>query len=165
MQLSHRLDKPIYEFDIIGDEDIFLPKELKNFMNSLGHVFRNAISHGIEDEEIRVDLNKSERGAISCSFSKERDELKIIISDDGSGIDVDKIKEKAGNKNMSDKEAYSFIFKDNFSTNDEVSEVSGRGVGLSAVKNELDLLNGNIEIYSELNIGTRFIFTIPIDEN
>ncbi len=161
LQMSYKANKPIHEFEVIGDENIFLPKKFKNFMNSLVHVFRNTIAHGIENEDIRDDLGKSERGAISCSFSKEKDELKIIIADDGSGIDVDKIKEKAGNSNMSNEEAYPFIFKDNFSTNDEVDELSGRGVGLSAVKSELDLLHGNVEVHSELNIGTRFIFTIP----
>ncbi len=162
LQISYEVNKPIYEFEIIGDENIFLPEKFKDFMNSLGHVFKNAIIHGIENESIRSNLDKNEKGSISCSFSKTHNHLKIIIADDGSGIDIDRIKEKAGDKDMSDEKAYLLIFKDDFSTNNEEDEILEKGVGLKAVKNELDLLYGSVEVNSELNIGTRFIFTISL---
>ena len=162
LQMSYNIKKPIYEFEIIGDENILLPEKFKKFMYSLIHVFRNAITHGIEDSETRINLGKNEIGTVSCSFITKNNTLEIMISDDGAGINVEKIKEQVGNKNLTDEEAYLYIFKDNFSTSDEVDELSGRGVGLSAVKFELDLLNGDIKIHSELNVGTRFVFTASV---
>jgi chemotaxis protein histidine kinase CheA len=94
--------------------------------------------------------------------------IKIVISDDGRGINIEKLKEKISKKypeqdvtNLSKNEIYQFIFKDQISTMDKVSETSGRGVGMSAVKSELDKINGKIEIKSNMGVGTTFIFMIP----
>ncbi len=88
------------------------------------------------------------------------------VSDDGAGINIDKIKQiiskHTDTTNLTNEEVYAYIFKDNMSTKDEVTQTSGRGVGMSAVKAELDKLNGTIKIQSELNIGTTFVFDIPL---
>lgn len=169
-QLASRLKKEIYPLDIIGDSDILVQEKYKPFIKSLIHVFRNSIDHGIEFPEDRLYKNKDEMGTIFCSFKAENDKLSITISDDGSGIDVDKIKEKLTNKgintsNLSNEEVYEYIFDDNFSTRDIISDISGRGVGMSAVKGEIEKLEGEIKINSQKDVGTTFEFVVPFLEN
>jgi two-component system chemotaxis sensor kinase CheA len=165
-QISHRLQKEIYDFEVIGDESIIVSKSYKPFLKSLIHVFRNSIDHGIEDPESRLEKGKDEIGSVACSFIRENGELIITISDDGAGIDKDKIKSKLSEvglfvDDMNDSEIYASIFNDNFTTKDKVSEISGRGVGMSAVKGELEKLNGTYKINTQKDIGTTFIFRLP----
>ena len=166
-QLSNRLNKEIYKFEVIGDKDVVAPEEFKPFIKSLGHIFRNSIDHGIEDPETRVLNNKDKTGTILCNFEKENDYLQIIISDDGAGIDCEKIKQKLSLRDintdgLSNNEIYKFIFEDNFSTKDNITLVSGRGIGMSAVKAELEKINAQVEIQSKPNIGTTFVFRLPL---
>ncbi len=169
-QLAQRLDKEIYEFEIEGDKEALLPNnDFKPFMKSLLHIFRNSVAHGVEDPETRLKNNKNEIGKITSNFKIQKNQLVITISDDGAGISTKKIKQKLSTKgintnSLSNKEIYGYIFKNNFSTADEVSEISGRGYGMSAVKVELEKLNGTYEIKSELNVGTTFTFNIPIKQ-
>lgn len=170
-QLSQKLDKQIYPLEIQGSDDIVVPLEFRAFTKTLVHLFRNSIDHGIEDAESRVALDKDEYGKIECSFRMSNDKLEIIISDDGAGIDRDKLIAKAieagvisSGEGMSDSEIFNLIFLDNFSTKDEVSTLSGRGVGMSAIKAELDRLGGSIEITSTKNIGTSVRFLLPTKE-
>lgn len=172
-QLSKRLQKEIYDFKIIGDSNIVVSEAYKPFVKSLIHIFRNCIDHGIEDPEIRVEKNKDEKGTISCSFEKINGTIQIIISDDGEGINKTKILKKALKNGlireedatyMSEEEIFSLIFIDRFSTKDKVSEISGRGIGMSAVKAEIDALNGKLKVKSKEDIGTTFIFTLPCKE-
>ena len=107
------------------------------------------------------------KGTISCSFEMEDEQLHIVISDDGAGIDIEKLREKLHTqgietKELTKNEIYNYIFNDNFSTKDEVSSISGRGVGMSVVKYECEKLDGRIEITSEKNIGTTFEFVLPL---
>ncbi len=166
VQIAQRLEKEVYEFEIIGDDNILISNQFKPFLKSLIHVFRNSIDHGIESPDTRAELEKDEIGTISCTFNKNDNNLQIIISDDGSGINVEKIKEKISTtvdvSDLSDEEVYQFIFMDNMSTKKIVTETSGRGVGMSVVKAELEKLNGTIKIQSELNIGTTFVFDIEL---
>jgi len=168
LQLAQRLEKELYDFEIVGDRTVVVPDNFKPFIKSLVHIFRNCVDHGLEDPETRVENGKDEKGTISCSFSKDDDNLQIIIADDGAGLDLEKIKQKAIDNKIDisslDKNGiFNLIFEDNFSTSQSISNISGRGVGLAAVKNDIEKLNGNIEIKSQKNIGTTFIFTIPID--
>lgn len=169
-QLAQKLEKEIYAFEIIGDKEILVSDKFKPFIKSLLHVFRNSVDHGIEDPNRRLENNKDEKGTISCSFSQDSDSIQIIISDDGAGIDKEKVLLKAIEKNLiskeeastlSEHEIYNLIFSENFSTKDEVTTTSGRGVGMNAVKVEIEKLHGYIEINSQKNIGTTFIFNIP----
>jgi two-component system chemotaxis sensor kinase CheA len=172
-QLAIKLEKHIYPFEIIGDSYVLVSEKVKPFVKSLIHVFRNAIDHGIETPETRDENEKDTGGTISCSFKETGNIIEIIISDDGSGIDKEKIVEKAFNEGMitkeqksslSDEEIYNFIFSEQFSTKDEITETSGRGVGMSAVKTELEKIGGTIKINTQKNLGTTFIFTIPTQE-
>jgi two-component system chemotaxis sensor kinase CheA len=130
------------------------------------NVFRNSVAHGIEDSEKRLELNKDEIGSIVCKIEPKDDYVNIIIQDDGAGIDIEKIKQKAkehniDTANMSESEILELIFMDNFSTANSVDEISGRGVGLGAVKSEIEKLGGSLKIETELNKGSSFIFTLP----
>ncbi|NQY95160.1 MAG: hybrid sensor histidine kinase/response regulator, partial [Campylobacteraceae bacterium] len=169
--LSLSLNKNIYPFEIIGDNDVFVPDTFKPFINSLVHVFRNCCDHGIEKKEMRILLNKNEVGTISCVFKKKLNFLFIKVLDDGCGININTIKEKIVQSKLNTKEVLdtlskdeilNYIFDVHFSTKEITSEVSGRGVGLSAVKIELEKLDGKIEIDTEINKGTTFIFKIPL---
>ncbi len=166
LQTAQRLEKEVYEFEIIGDENILVSESYKPFIKSLIHIFRNSVDHGIETAEKRDELGKDEIGTISCSFNNDNDKLQIIISDDGAGIDIKKIKEKISSEVdtsiLTNEEVYDYIFKDNLSTKDIVTDTSGRGIGMSAVKAELDKLNGTVKIQSELNVGTTFVFEIEL---
>ncbi len=166
-QLAQRLEKEIYDFEIIGDSNFALQDQYKPFIKSLIHVFRNCVDHGIEKPEVRVEKNKDELGTIACNFKLEDDHLYISISDDGTGIDLEKLKLKLEEKgvdisNLSDNEIYQFIFDDNFTTRETLSEISGRGVGMSALKSEVDKLGGVININSQKDIGTTFEIVVPL---
>ena len=171
-QLATSLNKSIHPFEINGDKKTFLQDNFKPFINSLIHVFRNCCDHGIETKEKRIELHKNEIGNINCEFKKIDNNLSIIISDDGQGIDIDRLKEKIINKKLCSKEKLdsfstneiiNFIFNSNLSTNDNVTQISGRGIGLSAVNEELIKINGIVEVKTKINEGTKFIFTIPLD--
>ena len=171
-ELATRLEKEIYELTIIGNDDIFISDKYKPFIKSLIHIFRNSVDHGIETPDQRIEHDKDDTGTISCTFStNEENILQIIISDDGAGINKDKILSKAISQNiltkekasaLSDEEINLLVFHDNFSTKDDISNISGRGVGMSVVKQECEKLNGHIEIQSKPNIGTTFVFNMPL---
>ncbi len=173
-QLCLSLNKSIYPFEISGESNIFVPDNFKPFINSLVHVFRNACDHGLETKEIRVALNKDEKGKISCAFKKTKKNLCIEISDDGKGIDINSLKDKILETKLSTKEKLdvlskdemlNFIFDSNFTTNVSVTQISGRGIGLSSVKLELEKLNGTVLIKTEVNEGTSFIFKLPLSND
>ncbi len=171
-QLCVSLNKSIYAFEINGSDVVFITDKYKPFINSLIHVFRNSCDHGIETKEDRISRDKGEMGTISCSFEAANNKLYIEISDDGKGIDLDALKKKIlENKlvsikqmdDLTEKEIIDFIFNDNFTTNDSITHISGRGIGLSAVKAELDKLDGEISIETNLNEGTLFRFRLPFN--
>lgn len=171
-QLCLSLNKSIYNFEIDGSSELYISNKYKPFINSLVHVFRNCCDHGIETKDHRINLNKDERGTINCSFQSQNDILYIKITDDGKGIDIDILKKEIEQKKLiptkeiellSEKEILSFIFDNNFSTNNTINHISGRGIGLSAVKMELDKLNGDIDIQTKINEGTSFIFRLPLN--
>jgi len=168
-QLSLRLEKHIHPL-IINTQDIYLSDDYKPFLNSLVHIFRNSVDHGIESAQKREELAKELYGTITCDVIKEDDNLIIKIKDDGQGIDEDKIKTLAVQKGiytqdeiekMDKKEILLIIFEDAFSTSETISDISGRGVGLASIIKELNILNGTIDIQNNFTQGVEFIFTIP----
>jgi two-component system chemotaxis sensor kinase CheA len=169
-QIALKLEKSINPLVLEIEENIKVSDEFKPFIKSLIHIFRNSADHGIEDIGERLMVNKEPNGTIKCIATKVDNTLILTISDDGRGITLDKIKQKAINLGLySQKELDNFdenfilnlIFNDNFSTKDEVSEISGRGVGLSATKDECQKLGGNIKIENKIGLGCKFIFEIP----
>jgi two-component system chemotaxis sensor kinase CheA len=169
-QIALRLEKSMYPMEIISDTDCIVGDAFKGFAKSFVHVIRNGIDHGIETPEERACAGKDEVGTIVLSIHENNDLIEIEFSDDGSGINLLKLKERAvetGAKTasecdaMSDDEAYLLVFEDYLSTKDDVNDLSGRGIGLSSVRFEVEKLGGSCHVVSELGIGTRFLFILP----
>jgi two-component system chemotaxis sensor kinase CheA len=169
-EIAKRLDKNVQKVEIICDEGIKVNDTFSPFIKSLIHVFRNSVDHGIENSEERILHDKNPLGRIECHISQNNENLEVEICDDGRGIDIEQIKAKAVSKGLCTQEEcegmdesvlIELIFNDDFSTKDEVSEISGRGVGLSSVKVECEKLGGTIEIKNHLSKGVTFKFTIP----
>ena len=158
------------EFDIPQSEITIDKFILEKLPAILIHLVRNSIDHGIETKEERVKLGKPETGVISISVSQVSNRIFVNVKDDGHGIDYEKIRAKAL-RLFPEREAelltadntdlLQFIFTSGFSTKDEQSELSGRGIGLDVVRTEMDKLKGKITVYSELNKGTNFELSLP----
>lgn len=143
---------------------------LKTMSDSLVHLVRNAVSHGIEMPEERLKLGKPERGTVTLRARNEKDTVFIEIADDGAGIDVEKIKQKAIAKGLiskdyasliSDDEVLLCIFEPGFSNAEVVTEISGRGVGLDVVRMAVESIGGKISIQTELGKGSVFVLGLP----
>ncbi|QOY54165.1 hypothetical protein HUE87_09780 [Candidatus Sulfurimonas marisnigri] len=173
-QLSLKLEKEVYELEIEGDSTIRVSTKIKPFMTSLIHLFNNCVDHGIEDIDTRADLDKDDIGTIKCKFEVIYDVLAIQISDDGQGIDTNKLSlnaiYKAFNSEeyialMSEEEKCSLIFTNKLSTKDQTSIVSGFGTGMSSIKDNLEKINGTYSIKNEPGDGVTFSFFIPLNED
>ena len=170
--LAERLEKAMAPLLVTGD-DVFLDREPREaFVKALVHVFRNMIDHGLEDMDERLAAGKPEFGTIACHVARVgNDRVCLMVSDDGRGIDVDRVLAKAVQKGlvtpetagtMEPEAVYELLFRDDFSTRDEVSLLSGRGVGLAAVRAETERLGGAVRVESEPGRGSRFLFTLPL---
>ncbi|MFO6421881.1 chemotaxis protein CheA [Motilimonas sp. KMU-193] len=153
-------------------EDTDLDKNLVEALaDPLVHLVRNAVDHGIEMPDVREQNGKPRLGQIVLSASQEGDHILLVIQDDGAGMDAEKLKNIAINKGildpdtaarMSNTEAYNLIFAPGFSTKVEISDISGRGVGMDVVKTSITQLNGAIHIDSNLGTGTRLEIKVPL---
>ena len=135
----------------------------------LMHIIRNAVDHGIEPVELRKEAGKPETGTIKLKAYQQGNNVLMEVEDDGAGIDKEKILRKAiqkglvaEDKELSDSEVLELVFTPGFSTSSEISEISGRGVGMDVVKNNLTRLSGHIDIESEKGKGTLNKITLPI---
>ena len=135
----------------------------------LEHLLRNSVAHGIEEPTKRLELGKSEIGQITIILRQEGNEIVMTLSDDGAGLDINRIREKAiqqglmqADEDLSDKQVIEFIFIQGLSTMQELSEVAGRGIGLDVVKNEITSLGGRVEVASEINVGAIFTIYLPL---
>lgn len=142
---------------------------MEDIADPLMHIIRNAIDHGIELPEERRGRGKDERGTIKLSSYQKGNHVVIEVEDDGRGIDVAKVKRKAiekglisPNDNLSDREAVELIFLPGFSTSETVSEISGRGVGMDVVKNNIAAVSGMVDVESVHGEGSRMTITLPI---
>lgn len=157
---------------VIRGEDTELDRSLvEELYNPLIHIIRNAIDHGIETPEEREKAGKNPEGTLEIRASRDRNQVTIEISDDGKGIDIEKVKQLALEKGvisksdiekLSEQDSYELIFYPGFSTLPEATRVSGRGVGLDAVKTEIERYKGDIRVYSEQGKGTTFVIRVPI---
>lgn len=158
---------------VIEGEETRIDKSIIEELNDpLVHIIRNAVDHGIETPEERAALGKPEKGKITISAAQEGDSIIIQVSDDGRGIDPDRIRQIAVNKgiiseaeaaNLSDEEAIYLIFRPGFTSAEEVTETSGRGVGMDVVKLHIEeKLKGQIEVKTEKNKGTTFTLILPL---
>ena len=142
---------------------------IEQLNDPLVHIIRNSIDHGIEIPSIRIQAGKTDEGTVKLSASHSGSNVIIQITDDGAGLDVDKIREKAIQKELispdddkTDKEIFMLIFSPGFSTADRISEVSGRGVGMDVVKRCIENLRGSIEVDSEKGKGTVITLKLPL---
>lgn len=168
--LARNLKKEI-NLELVG-EDTDLDKNLVEALaDPLVHLVRNSVDHGIELPAQREAAGKSRVGKVVLAAEQEGDHILLTISDDGAGMNPDKLREKAVEKGimeadvaarLSDTEAFNLIFAPGFSTKTEISDVSGRGVGMDVVKTKITQLNGSIEIQSKQDEGTRFIIKVPL---
>ncbi len=157
---------------IIRGEDTEVDKNLIEEINDpLVHLIRNAVDHGVEKPEVRIKAGKNPKGTVILSAEQLGNNIVITIQDDGKGLDVDFIKEKAISKGLitkekakelSKQEAMNLIFLPGFSTAEKVSNVSGRGVGMDVVKTNVTKLRGIINIESEVGQGTKIEIKLPL---
>ncbi len=171
LDIAESLGKSIYDFKVSGGAEILMPLHFKPFLKSLIHLFRNAIDHGIEDIDTRLAAGKNELGLISCHVEDHSEYIKINIADDGAGINLEPLKQRALAANiisqdklstLTKQEVLGLIFYEGLSTNDVVNELSGRGIGMSAVKEEVEKLSGSIEVESHVGKGTTVSIKLPI---
>ncbi len=168
--LARSLDKEI-DLEMIG-EDTDLDKNLvESLADPLVHLVRNAVDHGIEKPDEREAVGKPRVGKVVLSAAQEGDHILLSIRDDGKGMDPDVLRRKAVEKGMMDAESaerldnrdcYNLIFQPGFSTKSEISDVSGRGVGMDVVKTRISELNGTVEIDSEKGKGSLIVVKLPL---
>ncbi len=155
---------------IIKGENTQLDRTIFSILqDAILHIIINAVDHGIESSDVRKKLGKKENGTITIEASEENGQIVIEIKDDGQGLDKEKILKKAIKNNIleesvvySDNEIFNVIFEAGFSTKDEVSVISGRGIGMDAVKTCIKKINGSIKTISEKGKGTKFIIKLPL---
>jgi len=169
-QLSGELGKKV-NLVIEGQENEIDKNIIESMSEIILHMVRNSIDHGIEPPDERIAMGKSDTGKLSIICSRESGSMKIIISDDGRGIDHDAIREKALRDGyilqeeaaqLSNEDITNFIFQSGFSTSQTVSNVSGRGIGLDIVRDNIESLKGSIIVESVKGEGTAFTITVPL---
>jgi two-component system chemotaxis sensor kinase CheA len=167
--LSKKFDKPV-NLIISGEGTEMDRNVMEEISDPLVHIIRNSLDHGIEDQETRRRNGKPEEGTVKLSAGYEGNEIWITVSDDGGGLNREKLIQKASDRGvltgdpeeMTDDEVWKLIFEPGFSTADKVSEISGRGVGMDVVKKNIEKLRGKIDLRSAEGQGSTFILRIPL---
>ncbi|MBN8724938.1 MAG: response regulator [Acidobacteria bacterium] len=167
--ISREQNKEI-DFIIEGDNIEVDRRILEQIKDPLIHILRNSIDHGIETPSIRVQQGKNAKAEIKLVISQEGDKIKIAVSDNGRGINIEQVKEKAlkqklisleQSKIMSPQETISLIFESGFSTSPIITDISGRGLGMAIVKEKVDNLGGSLVINSQDQVGTTLELLLP----
>ncbi len=168
--ISHKLKKQV-DLKVEG-KDVLIDKMIvENLYNPMTHLVNNAITHGIESPERRIQLGKSEQGTIHIRAFLQGNQTVIMVTDDGAGIDPEKVKAKAVEKNLitwaqaqhlSKQDVYNLLFHAGFSTKDQADDFAGRGVGMDVVSTDLKKIRGTISIESEIGKGTVFTIRLPL---
>lgn len=168
--LARQLEKQI-RLSIIGEETELDRTLIDELYEPLLHIIRNAIDHGLETVEGRKSSGKNPEGTLEIKASRDRNQVIIEVKDDGRGIDLERVKNSAISKGllteedaetMSEQELFEYLFYPGFSTAKETTMVSGRGVGLDAVKTQIEKAKGDIRMYTEKGKGTSFSIRVPI---
>lgn len=157
------------QLKISGGSTLVERSVLEVLNDPLLHLFRNAFDHGIESPEFRLVANKPAQGSINISAAHRGNQTLITIGDDGGGIDINKVKAKAiamgideaDLANATKSEILDLIFEPGFSTAEQVTDLSGRGVGMDVVRTNIEQINGTIQVNTQLGIGTSFIIKVP----
>ena len=168
--LSKKLDKKM-ELYMTGEDTELDRTVVDEIGDPLMHLLRNSADHGLESAEVRAQRGKPEVGSIFLDAYQDGNNVVIEVKDDGNGIDVEAVKAKAVEKGkitpeqaeiMTEKEAIDLLFQPSFSTAKQVSDVSGRGVGLDVVKSKIESLSGEVEVSTKLGEGTTFTIRLPL---
>ena len=169
--VSRKLGKDV-EFVMVGEHTEVDKNIIENISDPLMHLVRNAVDHGIETNEERVDSGKPDRGKITLSARTEAGKVWISVEDNGKGLDREKILDKARKQELldpskpdsayEDKDVFQFITLPGFSTNEQVTEYSGRGVGMDVVVQNIQSIGGTLDIESNLGMGTTMTLKIPL---
>ncbi len=168
--LTRAMKKEV-KLELVG-EDTDLDKNLVEALaDPLVHLVRNSVDHGVEMPDVREKAGKPRQGTVILAAEQEGDHIMLSIEDDGAGMNADLLRSKVIEKGLmdedaanrlDDKECYSLIFMPGFSTKDEISDISGRGVGMDVVKTRIAQLNGGIDVDSEEGKGTRIAIKVPL---
>jgi len=168
--LARKLDKKV-KFEHFGDNVEIDKMMVEGLMDPLTHIIRNSLDHGIETPEVRKSKGKKDTGTLTISASQESGNIIISIKDDGAGINVEKVVQKALDNGVIDEEQLSsmteddkvmLVFAPGLSTADQISDVSGRGVGMDVVMNNINSLGGKVEVQTETNKGSEFKIILPL---
>ena len=168
--LARNLKKEI-NLELVGEETDLDKNLVEALADPLVHLVRNAVDHGIESPEDREAAGKPRVGRVVLSAEQEGDHILLMITDDGKGMDANILRAKAVEKGMLDKDAaerlsdlecYNLIFAPGFSTKTEISDVSGRGVGMDVVKTKISQLNGTVNVFSTKGQGSRVVIKVPL---
>lgn len=168
---AEKLEKEMNDITVLGDDVFIDADKYRPFTKSLTNIFRNIADHAIEPPDERIDKGKNVKGSVTCKLvEQEPNNFVFSIQDDGRGIDFARVREKALEKGLyspeelaqfSPQKLLELVLLDNFSTKDSVTAISGRGMGLSAVKAEIEQIGGKMEIDTEPGAGTKFVFRLP----
>ncbi|AVO55066.1 chemotaxis protein CheA [Ectopseudomonas mendocina] len=168
--LARSLKKEI-NLELVGEETDLDKNLVEALADPLVHLVRNAVDHGVETPEEREKAGKARAGRVVLSAEQEGDHILLSITDDGKGMDADVLRAKAVEKGLLDKDAadrlnefecYNLIFAPGFSTKTEISDVSGRGVGMDVVKTKISQLNGTVNVFSQKGQGSKIIIKVPL---
>ncbi|MGP0174890.1 chemotaxis protein CheA [Pseudomonas sp. NCHU5208] len=168
--LARNLKKEI-NLELVGEETDLDKNLVEALADPLVHLVRNAVDHGVETPEEREKAGKARAGRVVLSAEQEGDHILLSITDDGKGMDADILRAKAVEKGLLDKDAadrlnefecYNLIFAPGFSTKTEISDVSGRGVGMDVVKTKISQLNGTVNVFSQKGQGSKIIIKVPL---
>jgi two-component system chemotaxis sensor kinase CheA len=165
--VSQKLGKQV-ELKLLGEHTELDKGLIERISDPLTHLVRNSLDHGIESPEVRAEKGKPPVGTITLSAYHQSGNVVIEVGDDGAGLPRQKILAKAKEKGlsvhdqMSDQEVFALIFEAGFSTADQITEVSGRGVGMDVVKRNITAMGGRVEISSMLGVGTRMTVRLPL---
>ncbi|MCY9865411.1 chemotaxis protein CheA [Vibrio coralliirubri] len=168
--LARSLKKDIV-LEMRGEETDLDKNLVEALADPLIHLVRNSVDHGIEMPDDRVAAGKSRTGKVILSASQEGDHIELAIVDDGGGMDPDKLRAIAVKRGLMDedaasrlsnKECFNLIFAPGFSSKEQISDISGRGVGMDVVKTAINTLNGSIDIDSEMGQGTKITIKVPL---
>jgi len=168
--LSRKLGKEA-RLELSGEDTELDKSVIEEIGDPLVHIIRNAIDHGLEMPDERVAAGKSPEGVVRISANQEGNSIVIEISDDGHGVNVDRVRQKAIERNlisasdadrMTTEELVNLIFLPGFSTAEKVTDVSGRGVGMDVVRTNINKINGTVEIRSQRGLGSTFVINLPL---
>lgn len=168
--VARNLKKEV-ELELVGAETELDRNLVEALADPLVHLVRNAIDHGVETPDLREAQGKPRSGHVRLSAQQEGDYVSIEVQDDGAGIDPERLRQKAREKGLIDPEAAArltseeclhLVFLPGFSTKQEVTDISGRGVGMDVVQSRIRELSGQIQIQSELGRGSRFLIRVPL---